>query len=472
MSGSLTRRQQIAAIIETTPGTPNTSAYSASNAKHQIIDATMTFDFPSYERNIKRGTLTPLPPLSGQRNAACTFSLELAGEASSGTPTWDKFIRACGMRSVALRKVTIGAVTGGPFRHGETITQATSGATAKVFFDTYTGTTTLYMTDVSGTTDNSHVWTGSLSAASATASTVDSAAGVGYSPVDVSTFTVTYSGSDPAVGEFVTGGTSGAVGVIESINTSGSGGTMKLRSYNANVFSSGEALTASTTGSIGTASAIAQEDAPTLTIAVYDDGKRKVGTGMRGNVSFSGTVGEPVIMQFAFTGAYGDLDDAANLSGVTYADKIPPQLLSSILKLGTEGSTPSYQARFASVTLNLGHQLAYDVDASASSGVRETLIVDRRGSGQINPAADLEASYATIGNYVNNAIGSLDFTVGSTAGNTFRFQVPGLRTTGVAVGDRSGVRTEEIGFAMTGGAMSNVSQSANEKNDLLLAYLT
>lgn len=469
MSGPLTERQQLAAIEETTPGTVNTGVYAAAQAKHLLIDCAFVPDFPGYDRNIKRSTLTPLPPLTGQQNARVTFSLELAGEAASGTPPYDIFLRACGMRRETLEKITIGAVTGGPFRHGETITQTTSGATAKVFFDTDTGTTTMYVYDIVGTEDGTNVWTGALTGATATPSTGGSAAGLGWRPVDFDTVTVTYSGADPAAGEFVTGATSGAIGVIESINTTT--GVAKIRIYNAKIYSNGETLTASTTGAIGTASNIAQEDMPTLTLAVYEDGNRFTAAGSRGNVTFNARVGEPCIMAFEFTGAFADQTDAAMLTGVTFPLKVPPTMLSASALLGTEGSTPSYAARFSAVSLNLGNEIQYRVDASAATGVRETMIVDRAGTGSIDPEADLESSYAWVANFKNNAIGSLAYSIGSTAGNRFRFQVPGLKTQSFGTGDRAKVRTRDIGFALTGGSMANVSSSPNERCDLLLAYL-
>ena len=466
---SLDRLQQIAAIEETTPGTLNTGVYAAAQAKHLIRNAAMGLDFPAYSRDIKRGTLTPLPPLAGAQRAKATFSLELSGEASSGIPPWDIFLRGSGMPRKTLRKITIGSVSGGPFRHGETITQASTSATAIVFFDTHTGTTTLYVHTVTGSPNNSNIWTGGTSAAFATPSTVDTAAGYGWAPCDFPTVTVTYSGSDPAAGEVVTGATSGAIGIIDTIDTSGN--VAKIRIYNARMYSDGETLTASSTGSIGTASAIAQENMPALSIAHYIDGRRVAMAGARGNVKLSGKVGEPVMMDFEFTGLYSANADASLLSGVTFPLKVPPVLLAATATLGTEGSTPSYAARFSAFGLDLGHQLAYRVDASATSGDRETLITGRAGSGTLDPELDLKASYALLDNWANNTIASLGFVVGSTLGNKFQIQVPGARFTGDTEGERAGVAVDNVQFALTGGSMSNVSSSPNERNDLLIAYL-
>lgn len=548
---ALFNRQQLAAIVESTPGTFNTAAYAAAQAQHQIIDASVVYDFPVYERNIKRGTLTPLPPLAGRRNGRLSFQLELAGnalataskttvtfdatthriadsgngwvtagfyvgqtvivggssaalnnglkhltavaagyletleplttDASAGEtitvtalPTWNTFLRGAGYRDNAIYKITIGAVTSGPFRHGETITQTTSAATAKVFFDTYTGTTTLYVYDVTGTIDNTNVWTGGTTGATATPSTVQTLAGTGWFPVDFPSVMMTYSGSDPAVGEVLTGGTSGAVGLIEVVDATNN--TVQVRVYNALMYSSGETLTASTTGSIGTASFIGQFDNPTLSLATYEDGLRKPLAGGRGNVSFAGRNGEPVLMSFEFTGSYpadpNDVTDSPNLLNVTFPTQTPPVMLGASALLGTEGSTPTYAPRFTAFTLDTGHEVNYRESASVASGVIEADITARSGSGTLDPEADLEAAYPFFANLSGQEVSNLKLDVGSTAGNKFRIQVPGARFTGITTGNRTNFATNEVAFAITGGARANVSDSPGERNDILIAYLT
>ncbi len=64
------------------------------------------------------------------------------------------------------KQITIGAVTSGPFRHLETITQATSGATARVIGDI--AASPIIVDSITGSPDNSHAWTGGTSGASAT----------------------------------------------------------------------------------------------------------------------------------------------------------------------------------------------------------------------------------------------------------------------------------------------------------------
>lgn len=546
---ALNNRQQLAAIVEATPGTFNDAVYSADQAQHQIVEARVEYDFPVYERNIKRGTLTPLAPLAGRREAKLSVQLEMAGNSlasytstgisfTAGThviartgnwsssgfyvgqtvvvsgatnptnnglkhvtavnttnlttleplttetagasvtvtalPTWNTLLRACGYKENALYAITIGAVAGGPFRHGETVTQATTGATGIVFFDTYTGTTTLYVHTVTGTPNNSAVWTGGTTGATASPSTIQTLAGTGWYPVDFPSVMLTYSGANPAVGEVLTGGTSGAVGLIVVVDATNK--TLQVRVYNALNYSSGEALTASITGAIGTASFVGQFDNPTLSVAVYEDGLRKPLGGARSNVTFSGRIGEPAMMAFEFTGLYpmdpNDVTDAPNLTGVTYPLKTPPVMLGASALLGTEGSTPTYSPRFTAFTLNTGHEVAYRESASAASGIIEAVITARGGSGTLDPEADLEAAYPFFGNFAGQTMSNVRFDVGSAAGNKFRFQVPGARFTGLPRGERTNINTNEVAFAITGGARVNVSDSPGERNDVLLAYLT
>ena len=137
----LTRLRELAVKIETTPGTAASGTYSAANAKFLVIDPTIEYDVPLFDREIVRGSLTNLEGLTGIKTARLRFALEMSGHASGtpDVPPWDLLLRACGFSSKSMSKATIGAISGGPFRHGETITGGTSSATAVVVHDTYDG---------------------------------------------------------------------------------------------------------------------------------------------------------------------------------------------------------------------------------------------------------------------------------------------------------------------------------------------
>lgn len=220
---SLFRLKQLAAIVEATPGTFNSAVYAAAYAQHLLrSDASIDFDIPLYVVDELRGTLTPVEGIPGRKLARANFSLNMRPPSSGSTPSWDVFMRACGMASKPLVKVTgSGAltITGGPLRHGETVSQPAAGTTVgisgKVAMDTYTGAAELWLYDVTVTN-------------------------------------LGYSGADPVVGETVTGGTSGATGIVTAVTGASNVATIKL--LGTGIYASGEALTGSTTGSLGTAS--------------------------------------------------------------------------------------------------------------------------------------------------------------------------------------------------------------------------
>lgn len=161
---------------EPTPGTFDATVYASTYGQHLIDeDASMEFQPTRVERRFARSTFTPLEGLAGRKDASCRFSLEISGETSSpksGPPPWGVFLEGCGMKQAPLAEMTPGTITGGPLRHGETITQATSGAKAKVVLDTANGATVLYVADIVGVFDTTNVCTGAKSAATFTPSAV------------------------------------------------------------------------------------------------------------------------------------------------------------------------------------------------------------------------------------------------------------------------------------------------------------
>lgn len=144
----LSRIEQIAIKEEATEDTAvaDGTLYDAANCSYSLIDPSYEADLQTFERNIKRDTLTPLRGLTGMKMARVRFSLEMAGNTdSTGYPEFDLPLRSCGFRREKLVKLTIGAITGGPFKHGEVVIQTTSGAFGRVCGDTYTGQTDLWV---------------------------------------------------------------------------------------------------------------------------------------------------------------------------------------------------------------------------------------------------------------------------------------------------------------------------------------
>lgn len=172
----LSRLQQAAAAIESVVGTAET--LDAGDAKTLFYEPKIVMDPEMHERNPERNSFSSLAQIPGKRPGKFTGAFNLKG---SGTPTtspdWIKYLQACGVEVNALNAITIGAVTGGPFQHGETITGGTSSATGRVVIATANGTTTLYFVTLSGTFDSGETITGGISSATATTGSTASAVG-------------------------------------------------------------------------------------------------------------------------------------------------------------------------------------------------------------------------------------------------------------------------------------------------------
>lgn len=182
----LIRKRQLAAKIESVEGTAE--ALAAADAGLLVnFTPKANYDPQMYQRNPVRSSLTKMGKLTGKRSAGLDFSIELKGSGSLTTePEWAKLIKACGFEINTLEKITIGAVTAGPFQHGETISGAPSGATGRVVIETADGTTTLYFVTLTGTFADADTITGGTSGASATAGSDPSDAGYEIKPISSS----------------------------------------------------------------------------------------------------------------------------------------------------------------------------------------------------------------------------------------------------------------------------------------------
>jgi len=187
----LIRKRQLAAKIEAVEGTAETLL--AADAGILVnFSPKASYDPQMYQRDPVRASLTKMGKLAGKRSAGMDFSIELKGSGSiTVEPEWMRLIKACGFASNALKKISIGAITSGPYQHGEVLTGQTSGATGRVVVKTANGTTTLYFVALSGTFETGEVITGGTSGATATASTDPVSAGFEIKPISSAVVSLT-----------------------------------------------------------------------------------------------------------------------------------------------------------------------------------------------------------------------------------------------------------------------------------------
>ncbi len=363
----LTRKRQLAAKIEAVEGTAETLA--AADAKLLVYNPKVSFDVAMSERNPARPSFSNIGKIPGKRPAGLSFRIELRGSGVVTTaPEWGKLLQACGFGVNALKSMNIGAITNGPFQHGETITGGTSAAKGRVVINTANGATAILFVSISGTFVSAEVITGGTSTATATTSSIPSTVGNEFKPIS--------------------------------------------------------------------------DNIPSLTQGSFEDGLRKLIKGSRGKVKYGFKSGKPVFMDFEFQGVEAGVTDTAFLANVTYENTKPPAFLSALF------SVDAYSARIGEMDFDIANTLAVRDDVNDQRGILSFAITDRGVSGSFNPEMVSCATYDFHTKWFSGAEMIVDFTVGSVAGNKFRFYIPRVQYTKVEDEDRDGLQLAKSAFKL------------------------
>lgn len=253
-------------------------------------------------------------------------------------------------------------------------------------------------------------------------------------------------------GETVTGGTSNATGRVISRWT-GSDGQVVVEVLTG-TFQSAETLTGGTSGATATTSATAaaggwayepaSSDVPSLTMAMYHDGVKKLLVGARGNVRLEGSVGEAAMLRFDFTGVYGGVTDVSMLTGISYETTVPPVMKNATLKFD------SFAPVVTSFSFDTGNVVAPRRSIAAAAGAVSARITDRVPTATMDPEMDLVANFDFYGKKKGGTLHYTELAVGSTAGNRFKICVPQTQIVSVAPGDRDRLSTVQLGLELKG----------------------
>jgi len=188
-----------------------------------------------------------------------------------------------------------------------------------------------------------------------------------------------------------------------------------------------------------------------VTIHYNIDGVRHKVTGCRGNLTLNANVGEIPSLDFAFTGIYNPPDDTA-LPTPSYANQDDPL----IFKNGNTSSFAllSYAGALQSLSMDLGTSLVY---RELVGGSKEVLITDRAVSGSVSIEAVLMGTKDFFASAVDDdaALGNLQFTHGSTAGNIVQFTSAKVDIGDVSYGDQDGIAMLEIPYTCVPDSAAN-----------------
>lgn len=471
---AIRRLYQLLAAAETQAGVAASNLLTAGNANFLVIDPQLTYNPEQYERaNINRASLSPLQPLAGVTTGQLSFQLELAGTGSATVPPWGLLLRASGMEQWATSALQIGAITGGPFYHGETVTGGTSAATGRVLHDTYSGATEVLYFVTSGVFQSGETLTGGTSGATATTSSAPWSYGTTWYPTSTEILTMlnaSITGTNDA-GNVMRGGTSGAIGILLDAVTGAETFTMRVLD---GTFTSGETLNnLSQSGTIVNVTGFSQTSLPSLSMAVVEDGVAKQLKGCRGTWSLAGNIGEAMLFSFQFQGLInGNPTDAGTVTGVTYTTVVPPAMLGVTLDVGDDTDTTmalEFEPRFQALTLDHANSLAIPRDAGESTGVYGSAHVTSRAStGSVTVDVAPENSYDFLAKLINGGSSRIRLDIGTTVGNRFKISTPSAVFNSETIGDQDGIATRDLAFRIASRRPGGVDRDDSE---IIITYV-
>jgi len=445
MPGPLTRIRQVAAVIEAYEGAGGTPV--AADAAFLPYAPKVTRDIPTFKRVPVLGSFGRRGLLAGTRSAGVGFQVATRGSGTAGTaPKWGRFLQACGLTREGLDKLTIGAIAGGPFLHGETVTQTGTGATGRVVKDTATGTVTLWVVNLyTGIFNASGVLTGADSGATATPSAYDDLAGLVYRPYSdlVERADIGAVGAGPFIyDEVVLGLTSAARGQLVRGLATG----YPFLEVNPIVghYAGSETVLGQTSGAsaVTMAAGAFQHANASLALWLFSAGKRQKIKGMRGKAKLALKVGEPGMWSFDFMGVEDGEDDTGPFLAVPHETSVPPVFLDAQVRWG------AHSARISSLDFDLGGNLVARTDGNESAGIASYVLTDREATVRFDP----EAVKSSVVNWRSQLLAAtevaLSFRLGTAAGNAFEFYAKGAAIEKRDEGEREGVDTEEISVSL------------------------
>lgn len=363
--------RQIAIATEATEGT----AESLTGANViEVFDASWRFDDRRFERTPHRNRSGTEKSRGALKLGGATFRMELRGSGSVSTaPRIFRALKACGCQQEAAKSIAIGAVSSGPFAHGETITGGTSGGTGRVVFPTANGAASVTYVVISGTLQSGETITGGTSGASATTSGAPANAGFVLRPL--------------------------------------------------------------------TDSADASTKCDSVTLAMRTGLIQRQAFGARGRAKMMLTLGQTVMVECEFSGVQMQPDDASLWSSsLPAAESSPPVAIGLATTLG------SYEPIFERMEVDFGAEISPRLSASDAQGALCYKVVGRQPKGTIDPEVVAEATTDFFDDWWDDTVRALDFTIGSSAGNRFRFYAPECQLQAPTEGEREKLSTLSLPF--------------------------
>lgn len=178
----------------------------------------------------------------------------------------------------------------------------------------------------------------------------------------------------------------------------------------------------------------------TLTIAIWQDGKKKQIHGAQGNAVFRGMAGQIVLVEFEFSGVWDTPVDEALVSP-TYPTATPLRLS------GGTHQWSSWDIYSQKWDFDLGNEVVYRYDAGSVGGILMAAITDRNPKISVDAEASLLDDHDIFTASEVSSTGVYELSIG-VSGNRFTLDAPAAMPKLPTEGERDKLETDEIEFIL------------------------
>ncbi len=176
------------------------------------------------------------------------------------------------------------------------------------------------------------------------------------------------------------------------------------------------------------------------TLYYFEDGKRRIMRGCRGNVKITIAKGDKLMASFRFVG-HIDPDTDTALPSPTFDTTVPVGLIGVPFTVGGFGAT------ITSVEFDLQNNVAAPGDISAADGFGEVRLTERNVIGSFDPEAVLVATQDFIADLKAGTNKIIDTgVIGSASGNRVQFVLNQVVYKNLSLAERESVQTYDIPF--------------------------
>jgi hypothetical protein len=172
----------------------------------------------------------------------------------------------------------------------------------------------------------------------------------------------------------------------------------------------------------------------TLTIGLYEGGRRKLMRGAMGNAVFNIIPGQAVRIDFDFTGVLDSITDTAMITP-TYPTLGPIRAGNGLFNINSAAQV------FSACTFDLGNVIEVRPTVTNAQGALHAIITDRNPTFNIDPEAKLMSGNDYFADWIAGTTRALAFECENATDN-FAINAPAVQRTSIANGDRNGLRLD------------------------------